>query len=303
MNEINLRNIDLNLLTIFQAIYSDGQVVKAAATLGLTQPAVSHALGRLRNLFNDPLFVRSRSGMDPTPRAHEISDQVSQILINIRQVVSGDSQFDPATSKRELKIGMLDYGMTHYAPEIAKILSKEAPYVVMNCQQIRIESAIELMDRDGLDFALAPFGTLPERIQRKVLMREEYYVVARRNHPKLKNGLSVETYAALKHVYISSTSEIMDRVDHEFQNVGVTRKIGMSVPHYSAAMFAVAKSDFIAIIPKGPAELYQKFCDLDLYEPPIKLMPRVISVIHHQRRLNDPLIEWLWDKFDIFVRV
>ena len=114
MNEINLRNIDLNLLTIFQAIYSDGQVVKAAATLGLTQPAVSHALGRLRNLFNDPLFVRSRSGMDPTPRAHEISDQVSQILINIRQVVSGDSQFDPATSKRELKIGMLDYGMTHY---------------------------------------------------------------------------------------------------------------------------------------------------------------------------------------------
>ena len=87
MNEINLRNIDLNLLTIFQAIYSDGQVVKAAATLGLTQPAVSHALGRLRNLFNDPLFVRSRSGMDPTPRAHEISDQVSQILINIRRII------------------------------------------------------------------------------------------------------------------------------------------------------------------------------------------------------------------------
>jgi DNA-binding transcriptional LysR family regulator len=303
MNEINLRSVDLNLLTIFQAIYIDGQIVKAAVTLGLTQPAVSHALTRLRAMFNDPLFIRSRTGMEPTPRAHEISDQVNKILEDIKKVVAGDNQFDPATTKREIKIGMLDYGMTFFAPEIAKILSSEAPGVTMNCQQIQIESAIENLDRGNLDLALAPFGTIPDRIHRKVLLHEDYFVAARQNHPKLKNGLTTEIYEDLSHVYVSTTPEIVDLLDHELQSAGITRKIGMSVPHYSAALIAVSNSDLIATVPKGPAKLYQDFCRLELFEPPTKLAPRVISVIRHQRHDTDSLINWLWGKFDNLVQI
>ena len=301
MNDINLRNIDLNLLTIFQAIYADGQTTKAAATLGLTQPAVSHALSRLRDMFDDRLFTRSRSGMEPTPRAHEISHQVSKILDEIRNVVTGDSEFDPTKIEREIRVGMLDYGMTFFAPEIAKILSAEAPGVTMNCQQIQIETAIERLDRGSLDLALAPFGTLPARIHRKVLMHEKYFVAARKNHPKIKAGLTSEIYADLQHVYISTTQEIADLVDYELQSSNIMRKIGLSVPHYSAALFAVSKSDFIATIPKGAAELYQDICGLELYEPPTKLAPRVISLVRHQRHINDQLINWLWDKFDDLV--
>ncbi len=301
MNGINLRNVDLNLLTIFEAIYNDGQIIKAAATLGLTQPAVSHALARLRGMFDDPLFYRSRSGMEPTPRAHDIADQVSKILKDIRNVIGGNTHFDPRATNRELRIGMLDYGMTYFAPEIAKLLSAEAPGVTMNCQQIQIETAIENLDRGNLDLALAPFGTLPDRIQRKVLSHENYFVAARKNHPKLKKGLTSEIYADLQHVYISTTPEIADLIDHELQSANILRKIGMSVPHYSAALIAVSKSDFIATVPKGPAELYKDFCNLELYQPPTKIASRAISIIRHQRHINDPLINWLWEKFDDFI--
>lgn len=301
MNEINLRTLDLNLLTVFQAIYSDGQIVRAAATLGLTQPAVSHALARLRLMFDDPLFVRSRSGMDPTPRAHELSDPIANILESVQQVVAGDSRFDPSTTRRVLTVGMLDYGMSHFAPDIAKLLATEAPGVTMNCQQIQIESALGLMDRGNLDIALAPFGAIPKRFDRKVLMHEDHCVAARRHHPGLKKGLTAEIYSALHHVCITPALEIADRVDEELQSSGFIRKIAISVPHFSAALHVVSNTDFIATVPRGPAELYKKTCHLELFEPPTTLALRAISAVRHQRHDNDPLINWLWEKFDDFV--
>jgi DNA-binding transcriptional LysR family regulator len=301
MNHINLKTIDLNLLTVFQAIYSDGQIVRAAATLGLTQPAVSHALARLRLMFDDALFVRSRSGMDPTPRAHELSDQIDRILENVQQIVAADRNFDPSTTRGVVTVGMLDYGMNIFAPDIGKFLSTEAPGVTINCQQINIGSAAEMLDRGNLDIAVAPFGALPKRFRRKVLLHEENCVVARRHHPKLKGGLTEELYASLGHVCISPALEIVDRVDEELQSAGIIRKFGMSVPHYSAALRVISKTDYIATVPRGPAELYLDTCRLDLFDVPTNLTPRVISAIRHQRHDNAPLVSLIWDRFDAFV--
>lgn len=297
MNEINLRSIDLNLLTVFQAIYDEGQITKAGRSLGLTQPAVSHALGRLRQMFGDELFFRHKSQMEPTPRAHEISAQVARILTDIGQVVAQDWVFDPSAVKRVLRLGMLDYGMTLYAPKIAAMMSQEAPGVVLDCHHILVDRALEMLDDGELDFAIGPFESVPARFQRRLLTESDVVVVSARNHKKLRQGLTTEIYAEQKHINLSYLAGVNNRLDDALQKAGLTRQIVMNAPHYSAAVFTVAKSELLAAIPQGPAELYRDICGLDIFEPPTGRIPLNISILRRQTTRPDPLMDWSWERF------
>jgi len=303
MHEINLRSIDLNLLTVFHAIYEEGQITKAGRRLGLTQPAVSHGLSRLRALFGDELFYRAKSQMEATPRARELAEPISGILAEIERVVASERRFDPATVKRELRLGVLDYGMTLYAPAVSGILAAEAPGMVLDCHHIMVDRAIEMLDEDDLDFAIGPFESVPARFQSRLLKESDVVIVAARGHRELKNGLSAEIYAALQHINLSYLAGVNSRLDTALGDLGLTRQIAMNAPHYTAAVFTVAKSRLLAAIPRGPAELYRDICGLELYLPPTGRIPLNISMLRRRPERTDPAMDWAWERLEELVGI
>lgn len=297
MNEIHLRGVDLNLLTVFDAVYSAGQVTRAADSLGLTQPAVSHALRRLRDQFGDALFVRQRQRMVPTPRAHEIAPQVAAILADIRRVMGAPAAFDPAEAAREIRIGMLDYGMALFASDIAALIDAEAPGVRIDFRHVRPDEALPLMQSGEMDIGVGPYGALPAEFGRTTFLRDSCVVVARGGHPAIGRSLTLETYAALGHIKFANLP-LLDRViDDRLAESGLARRTVMTVAHYSSAMFTVSQSDHIVTITRGPAELFGDLLGLDLFPPPVELPFNEISIVASRRALQDPLIAWFRDRF------
>lgn len=296
MHNNNLRSIDLNLLTVFHAIYEHGHITKAAEALGLTQPATSHALKRLRDLFQDDLFVRQKRRMDPTHRAHEVAKQVAQILDNVQAIVSDSQEFDPATTQREVRIGMLDYGMTLFATRLATFIEAEAPGLRIDFQHTSTELAIEMLSEGNLELAIGPFRNIGESYQKRVLMRNECVVITRKGHPLGGKKLTLDKFINLDHIQITNLSAIDEDIDAKLKNLGLTRRKLMKLPHYSSALFVVSRNNFAATITRGPAELYREFLGLELRKPPFQVNPLEISIVRHEGSLNDPLNNWLWDR-------
>lgn len=295
MSGVHLKSVDLNLLTVFNAIYDYGQVTRAADALGLTQPAVSHALRRLRVMLGDELFIRSNARMEPTPRAHEVAGPISEILRNVQKVMDETYRFDPAMAKREVRIGMLDYGIAYFAARIAKFIGSEAPTVQIDFRHTETGLALEMIEKGSLDLGIGPFDTLSRDYRKSLLQRGDFVIVARQNHPSISGKLTMENYSSLDHVRFSNFPAIDDQIEEQLQHHKLRRRIVMTVPHYSSALFAVSTSDLVATITRGPASLFKDFLGLELYEPPFELEPNEISIVRH-RRNQDPLIEWMWNR-------
>lgn len=293
MNEIDFRGLDLNLLRVFHAVYRFGQVTRAAEALSLTQPAVSHALGRLRAVFGDPLFVRASARMRPTPKAHDIAGPIGDILRGIQDVVNAGQAFDPARARRTVRIGMLDYGIALFAARIARAVAARAPHVRVDFRHTETGAALDMLAAGRLDLGIGPFGPLPRDFRRHVVLRSGCVVVARQGHPFTGPTLSVGDYCAMDHVSFLNLPAIDNQVDEYLAAKGLSRRIVTSVPHYSSALFVVSASDLVATISRGPARLFRDFLGLRLYDPPIPLALNEISMVRHTGQ-EDPLIDWLW---------
>lgn len=300
MNSVNLRSIDLNLLTVFSAIYEYRNLTRAADALGMTQPAVSHALKRLRSLFGDPLFLRIKGRMEPTPRSHAAAGPVAEILTNVTQVLNPGATFEPALVRREIRIGLLDYGMTVFAPRIAEFVMAEAPSVKIDFRHTESGRAARQMEDADIDLYIGPGIAAPDIYRRSPLTRSDAVVVARRGHPAVSVPLSLSGYCALDHVRFTNLSTIDREIDAVLERENRTRRTVIKVPHYSSALFVVSRSDLVTTITRGPAALYRDFLELDLLETPFTLSSSEISILRHPRTDNDPLIVWLWDRIRTF---
>ncbi|MFT5486125.1 MAG: DNA-binding transcriptional LysR family regulator [Paracoccaceae bacterium] len=295
MNNMHLRSVDLNLLTVFNAIYDYGRLTRAADALGMTQPAVSHALKRLRALFDDALFVRTRARMEPTPRAHAMAGPIAEILQNVRKVLEPGAPFDPASARREIRIGLLDYGITVFAPRIASFVMSAAPALKIDFRHTESGRAVRQIDDGDIDLYIGPLTAPPPAYHRNALMLSDAVVVARRGHPGLSSSLTLTEYCALDHVRFTNLSTIDREIDTILANNNLTRRTVIKVPHYSSALFVASRSDLVTTITRGPAALYRDFLDLDLYETPFQLSSSEISMLRHPRTDNDPLVLWLWE--------
>ena len=295
MNIPNLRTVDLNLLTVFSAIYEYGHLTRAADALGMTQPAVSHALKRLRLQFDDPLFVRARARMEPTPRAHAIAGPVAESLDRIRGVLDTDRPFDPSAARREIRIGLLDYGITVFAPRIAAFVMDAAPNLRLDFRHTETEKAVAQIENGEIDLYIGPLGAPPAGYRKELLMTSEAVVAARRGHPAIGNGITLSEYCALDHVRFTNLTSIDREIDSILERRQMSRKSVIKVPHYSSALFVAARSDLVTTITRGPAALYGRFLDLELHELPFDLASSEISILRHPRTDSDPLVTWLWD--------
>jgi len=293
MNEINLRRADLNLLVVFQVLLSERHVGRAAKRLALTQSATSHALGRLRELFGDPLFVRHPKGVEPTSRALNLAPAIADILSRASAVLASPV-FDP-TEARSFTIATIDQNVPTILMPLVAHLRKVAPATDLRVLPLDRHLVVAGFDRQEIDIAILNLRDPPARITRLPILKDRLIGIARRGHPGLKaKPLTPEAYAALPHLLVSPRGDPKGLADEPLSQLGdLKRRVVMTVPHVLTAPLIVANSDLVTLIAERIARRYASELSLTMFEPPIRLPEFTIDVLSSAARSADPALHWL----------
>jgi DNA-binding transcriptional LysR family regulator len=289
---MNLAGFDLNLLLVFDAIMRERHVTRAGARIGMSQPAMSNALNRLRHHLKDELFVRTADGMRPTPRATELAGPVRDALETL-EVTLDTAQFNPATAQRSFAIGGNDYAVATLMAVVMQQLEREAPGVTLRL----VPSAgrtLEMLDTQEIDFGLSAFGDIPERFGSTALIEDCYVLMMRKGHPLAKGKLSLERYAKARHLLVSPRGDAVGFVDKALATHGLTRQIAITINNFTAAPALLAGSDLIMAGPKRIAETYAPLYGLVTREAPFS-GPREFAsavLVWHRRFANHPAHTW-----------
>lgn len=293
MNQIDLHRADLNLLVVFQMLLAERHVGRAASRLGLTQSAASHALGRLRNLLGDPLFVRHPKGIEPTARALSLAPAIIDILDRAQSVLAAPV-FDPNVAC-SFTIATIDLTVPTIMVPLIEHLRRVAPAIDLRVVPLVREHVVAAFDRQEIDMAILNFPDPPKRIARVPVLKDRYVGIARCGHPGLKGkSLTAKAYAALPHLLFSPRGDPKGIVDEPLAQLsGVKRRVVMTIPHISAVPLIVARTDLVAVIAERIARLYAAEYNLLLFDPPINLPEFTISVLISAARAGDPALQWL----------
>jgi DNA-binding transcriptional LysR family regulator len=305
LNEINLSRIDLNLLVLFQAVFDETHVGRAAQRLHLTPSAVSHGLGRLRRLFNDPLFLRTPKGVVPTERATQLAAPVADILARVNEVVSAAEPFDPATSRRTFTIGSPDAVVL---PSLLPMLRRSAPNIDIRMRQLLpsagstmrsdpwVEAFAEL-DARTLDIAIAPFSDIPARFVSQTLYDEDFVIASRPGHPFAKSP-SLDTFCAAQHLLVSQSGDSYGLVDKLLGERGLARRVALTVPNFMQALAVIAETDLIVAIPRHFMAQHAKRFGLTKTEPPFPIGGNPLQSATSKAAMMDAGIAWLFGMLD-----
>jgi DNA-binding transcriptional LysR family regulator len=257
LNEIDLSRTDLNLLVIFETVLTEGNVGRAADRLNLSPSAVSHGLGRLRRLLNDPLFLKTPKGVVPTARATELAEPIADILARTRRVIATAEPFNPATSKRRFMIGAPDASAFFLTP-LHAILSRDAAGIDVGIRQIlprRVslvapwDDVFADLDAHEVDIAVAPVEDVPARFAARIVYPEEFVIAMRRGHPFAAEP-TLSRYCEMRHLLVSFLGDAGGFVDRELATLGLSRRVVMTVPNFMMALAVVAETDVIAALPE-----------------------------------------------------
>lgn len=284
---MNLSGVDLNLLVIFDALYQERQVTRAAHKVRLTQPAVSNALRRLRTMFGDVLFVRVGNVMEPTKRAREVSGQISAVLTQIAQMLK-PLDFEPKRSKLMVRFGTTDHVEHTLLPLLLAGIRSSAPDTRMVSRRVAglFELPRDELDRGLIDFAIGPF-TLPSSpaasIKQCLLYHEPFVCIMNARHALRVITLSLSEFIRLEHIVVCYPGEGPGLVDRALAERNVTRNTVLTVPHFVSAAFAVAASSCIATVPQTLALALAEPLGLAVLTPPVQLAPMAIGVFWHTR--------------------
>lgn len=297
MREVHLRSIDLNLLTALGALLQHRGVSRAARDIGLSQPAMSRALDRLRHLLNDDLLVRTGGGMALTARAEALAPRIAALLGEIRSVVT-EPDFDPRLERRVLRIASADSQTTLIFPGVMARLLAQAPNVALHAVPFTSD-IVGRVQRGEVDmtFSLAHYP-LPPGARSMPLHQDRLTVAIRRGHPAAARGrLSLADYAALAHVTVSIFGDAQTETDTELAAAGLERRIACTTPHFAAALMMVAQTDMVTMLSRALARRYAPFLDLVLLEPPIANTALPVTLVWGAIREDDRLLAWVRQLF------
>jgi DNA-binding transcriptional LysR family regulator len=291
IRSMDIRAVDLNLVKAFDALMTERTVTRAAARIGLSQPAMSHALSRLRGLFADELFVRAATGMEPTARAREIAPLVTAAIEHIEAALRLGAGFDPATSAAIFTAGMAEYAEIALVGPLARAFARDAPGATLRLLPATGRGIVEQLERRAIDVAVAHVGGLPPHIEATVLLRDPFVVVARQGHPIAARPMSLEAYAAQNHVLVSPRGTTTGALDGILVDFGLKRRIALLVATYLAVPAALAASDLIATVPRRLAEQIAANAAIAITPLPIDFATTV-SMAWHRRAAADPAQSW-----------
>ncbi len=284
--------IDLNLLVVFDALMQERHVTRAAARLALSQPALSHALARLRHMLKDELFIRTPKGMIPTPRAEQLALPVRSALDGLQHSLE-PTQFIPSEATSSFRIAADNYSAVVLVGPLAGRIIKIAPGVTLEFRPSGTLNILDLLDRGELDLAIGPFAQQGERFSRLSLLQDEFVVVLRKGHPAAgTRELSLTKFASLSHLSISSVPFAMDFIDQALARQGLTRRIQLRAPFLSAVRILIA-SDMVSVVRRRVAEELVRYRPLLIRSLPHP-SPTVETAMIWPRWLdNQPSHRWL----------
>lgn len=293
MHTVHLPGVDLNLLVAFDALLAERSVTRAARRIGITQPAMSHALARLRSLFDDELLVRTPRGMLPTPRAEALEGPIRGALAAIERAIGATATFEPAEARRSFTIGTSDYGELVTLPPLLSRLSRDAPGIDLRMRPMD-EDWPRALEAGELDLAIGPpISTVPASIKAQRLFDERFVCVLRAGHPAAKRPLTLARYVALPHALIAPRGRAGGYVDDALAARGLSRRIALVIPHFLVAPFAVANSDLVVTLAERVARAFAGVLPLSIVAPPLELPGFSFHQFWHERVDRDPAHRWL----------
>ncbi len=289
---MNLRSLDLNLLLIFDAVYNERSISRAAAKLALSQPTVSNALARLRERLGDPLFERGSRGMVPTPRAKTLAEPIRQALLVLERGLRGHEEFDFANSQREFVVAVEDYGEAVVLPRFVDWLAVAAPGIRI---RIRPEPSTQLRSemRGGtVDLALDYFSLTEPGFHSKCVLTEILLTLSRRDHPALGERLTLDDYLALRHVVLVPRSSTTSMIDLALAKRGLQRRITVHVPHFLSMPMMVQASTMLCTLPRRMGLLYADFFRLQAHAVPLRIPQFPVYLLWHESADRDAGHQW-----------
>lgn len=283
---------DLNALYVIEALAHERSVSRAADRLGLTQPAVSHALARLRESFQDDLFVRAGAVMAPTPVGEKVIDGVQRALAVIRHDIWQAKAFDAATTTRTFSVCLSDMGVIVLLPRLLAALHAQAPNATLRPIQVpSVELALALQDGE-VDLAIGYLGRLGENLHQQSLFRRSLVGIVAGSGTRKTVKMSLERFVASRHV-VSATLAITNQLlEKELRRQGMKLRIGVDVPYLLAVPGIVANSDYIAVVPEELAALFSRLAAVDVFTLPIPLEDLTVQQFWHARYHNDAGHRW-----------
>lgn len=286
--------VDLRLLAVFDEIYKTRSVSRAADALGLGQPAVSIALGKLRQHFGDPLFVRTSSGMDPTPLGEELVRPVRAALDAVDQVLGHRSVFDPATAARTFRICMTDISQLVLLPKLWSRLRETAKGICI--EVVSLADALttaQLLESGAADLAIGFIPQLEAGFYQQVLFRQHYVVLAAADHPRLRGGLSLEQFSGEDHAVFATAGTGHQIIDAELARQGITRRIALTIPSFLGGAFVIERTDLLMVIPRRLAEQLRGRGEFSIFPLPFPVPDYAVRQHWHERYHHDPGNRWL----------
>ncbi|WP_322069929.1 LysR family transcriptional regulator [Paraburkholderia bannensis] len=292
---MDFHGIDLNLLVAFDALMLERNVTRAAAQIGVSQPAMSAALSRLRTLLGDPLFLRSANGLLPTARARDLADPIAQALRQIETTLVGRREFAPREAALTVNVGLSDYPAFVLLPALLEAIAQEALGVAINVQAFTDrDDAVDLLDAGAIDVAVGVPPTHPEsRILTRPILRDEFVTIVASNQPAARRGMNMATYLSLPHALVSPEGQRHGLVDQALAQQGKQRKLALTLPQMFAVPAVVARTTMTATLMKRVVLNSPAIDKLALFPPPIALPEIVFHLIWHRRTDGDPAQQWL----------
>jgi DNA-binding transcriptional LysR family regulator len=293
MSFMHTGNLQVSQLRLIHEIALSGSLTEAAERVGLTQPAASHALARLRQQLNDPLFVRTSKGMRPTPYGARLATSVRNALDALNGAFESHPAFDPASSRRSFNLYMSDNGQLVVLPRLLARLEKTAPHVRVRARAFPAKALHTAMEAGDVDLAVGSFTGLVAGFKQKRLFRETYVCVVRKDHPLFKNGMTEEGFARAPHASAEEAGLAHELLDRWLSKHDVKRDVMLTVPQFVVLPIVIVDSDLLVIMPSRVAAQFAKMLPVKLLEPPMKLPAYDIRLFWHERFHDDPANRWL----------
>jgi DNA-binding transcriptional LysR family regulator len=288
-------HLDLNLLRVLLALHETGSVSQTAERLGLSQPATSLALQRLRRALSDPLFVRTSNGMLPTSRCLQIVPGAAKALEAVNTEVLGQPPFDPAQSTREYALSINDIGEMSLLPTMVAYLARHAPFCNVRSETLDEHELDAALEAGKVDFAIGHYPSLDKAgIFKQRLFLRSFVCLVRLDHPQVQgNRISLKTFLELSHVLVRPPGRSHDLFEALLRKEGLTRRVQLLISHFMSVPAIIAHTDLIVTVPDTLAEYFARVEKLRIVQPPVKVSRYPIHQYWHERFHKDPAIQWM----------